>query len=153
VQYYPRYNNYDKRDVGMASPPVNYDNGYLVGNVHGAGTALGPTATPSGKAPKAMFSARDGFYADSGGPSVEAKDHLEHTLYMLGDGEDRMTGTPPPNTPNNKIDPAKNESLTFSGPFMLVSAGADGRWGRVDLGGGKNYDKQSQVDDVYNFER
>jgi type II secretory pathway pseudopilin PulG len=134
VQYYPRFNNYDRRTGGSSA-----FTGFLMGNVLSAGV------------PKAMFSVKDGFYADNTS-SVEAQDHVIHTLYMLGDGEDRATG-PGFNAPDGKIDAAKNESLTFTGPFILVSAGPDTRWGLGDLGGGKVYNKHSQSDDVYNFDR
>lgn len=142
VQYYPRYNLYDRR-VGASSQFA----GYLLGNV--------VTTAP----PKAMFNIKDGIYIDGTAASEEAKDHVIHTLYMLGDGEDRtMRDTsdpndPPLNPPDNKIDATKSESLRYNGPFILVSAGPDSKWGLGDLGGAKAYLKHSQVDDVYNFER
>jgi hypothetical protein len=126
IQYYPRYNNYDKRPSKSA---------YLFGDVTGATGA------------KAMFSKLDGLAND---PSPAGKDHLDHMMYMLGDGTDITAGLGA-SAPNNIID--GGETLTFTGPFILASAGPDGSWGVISSGSAKVYNKRSSVDDVYNFER
>jgi prepilin-type N-terminal cleavage/methylation domain-containing protein len=142
IQYYPRYNVYDVRTTGLAAPSGSGD-GYLLGKVNVSNT----------NAIRAMFNRHDGLAGDTVSAdqiATSPNDHLQQTLFMLGDGGDN--GTPPP---NNKIDGTMigtnpfTESLTFNGPFILVSPGPDRKWG---LYGGA-YKRHSEVDDVYNFER
>jgi prepilin-type N-terminal cleavage/methylation domain-containing protein len=143
IQYYPRYNVYDVRTTGLAAPSGTGD-GYLLGKV---------SVSSAAKTIRAMFNRHDGLAGDTvsaDGIATSPIDHLQQTLFMLGDGGDN--GTPPP---NNKIDGTMiggetfTESLTFNGPFILASPGPDRRWG---LYGGA-YKRHSEVDDVYNFER
>jgi prepilin-type N-terminal cleavage/methylation domain-containing protein len=128
VQYYPRYGNYDQRPGrSVVTVTAGSTSGFLLGDVTGPGMQA-----------KAMFSRLDGLANDT---SDDGKDHLDQTLYMLGDGDDITNGTKADNIING------SERLTFTGPFILVSAGPDGRWGR------KQQQKHTLVDDVYNFER
>ena len=128
IQYYPRYNSYDVHTTAAVPGSVPND-GYLLGRVSAS------RAFASTPAIRAMFNRYDGVASD--------KDHQLHTLYMLGDGGDGATINPP----NNQFDGA--ETLSFNGPFILVSAGADTKWG---LNGG-TVTRHANVDDVYNFER
>jgi type II secretory pathway pseudopilin PulG len=135
IQYYPRYNLYDRRTGRVASP--NKADGYILGDVNGAGTL-----------PKAMFSRGDGLArtVTGTGGSVE-RDHLEHMLFMLGERDDSSASK----KPNNAIE--DEEQLKFNGAFILVGAGPNGKWGRIDEGTGNGLKKYSQADDVYNFDR
>lgn len=141
IQYYPRYSVYDVRTTGLVAPSGAGD-GYLLGMVNASSQG-------NPKPIRAMFNRHDGLAGDttpSDGIPTSPKDHLQHTLYMLGDGADN--GNP---APNNMIDSTSTftESLTFSGPFILASPGPDRKWG---LYGGA-YKRHSEVDDVYNFQR
>ena len=151
IMYYPRYNKYDMR-TGL-TPPTTMK-GHLLGRA-----APSPGQAVAAGEIRAMFNINDGFVNND--PTLDrAIDHVIHTLYMLGDGEDRTgdDGSQPVNFPNNKLDvypgtPEKNETLTFDGPFILVSAGPDKLWGLGTRNATKSYQKHSKVDDVYNFER
>jgi prepilin-type N-terminal cleavage/methylation domain-containing protein len=151
IMYYPRYNNYDKRP-GLPGGTALTD-GYLLGKV---AASPPPASSPQSDVPKirAMFNKYDGLVAQStdteppAQPQAAINEHIVHTLYMLGDGDDAVGGTPV----NNQIIPP--ESLTFKGPYMLISAGPDKKWGRDTTDNvNYNYNKHSDADDVYNFGR
>jgi hypothetical protein len=136
---------------------------------------VGEVTRPTSATPRtrAMFNMYDGAaYADVA--------HLDHLLYMLGDGLDAVTSPPPARLPpqpgassppfdypNNILDPERDdprssdplqklhaERVSFTGEFILVSAGPDKVFGLEHYRDSslKNL-KRSEVDDIYNFER
>jgi prepilin-type N-terminal cleavage/methylation domain-containing protein len=120
ILYYPRW-----------LPNVDLkQNGALLGDVR-------PTASV-----KAMFCEYDGPTA------AEAPGMRQHFYWMLGAKSisDSNPDVDPANSTPNKL--ISSGDLTFNGPFILISAGPDRRWGLQD-----NNTKRRKCDDVYNFER
>ncbi len=146
IMYYPRYNNYDVR-TGLTGASATTD-GFLLGKVTASATS--PNVPPI----RAMFNKYDGLAAQSTDvvpPAPTApivNEHIVHTLYMLGDGADSTVAA----GPDNQI--VAPETLSFKGPYILISNGPDKRWGRDTTDGVSfTYKKHSDVDDVYNFGR
>ena len=149
IQYYPKWNS--RTDLTKA------------GSILGSVTRGSATSDP-----RALFNLYDGIAYN--GNDFKSVSHLDHLLYMLGDGPDVADGSPPSSRiypqqgatistsaayPNNKID--TGETLAFTGDFILVSAGPDKVWGLNDLYDPSNTSKtginrkRSKVDDVYNI--
>jgi hypothetical protein len=162
IQYYPKWNS--RTNLNLP--------GSIVGIV---------TRSNDPNIPRAIFNLYDGLAYN--GNDFKSVAHLDHLLYMLGDGPDLAQGISPPSRlppqqgatappagyPNNKLDPGVRdpsdstkwavppEELSFTGDFILVSAGPDKAWGLSELydpsnsnKGGANH-KRSKVDDVYSI--